>query len=179
MNPSEKPLTAIIAALSRDSEHTLLQRRVTFVLNEIEMLLATGWSLPELAAHLAAAGVTQRDGRKLTAGHFAVMVARARAKGRAAQRQAPSAALARTREATPPNLLESSVSEATDVAVNLAKIAEKSGRRAAQQKREAANERNIAATLDAMFGRVQAGSPPSPIDANALSSSKRRRSRSS
>jgi hypothetical protein len=179
MNPTDDNLPAIVAALTRGSEHTLLQRRITFALDRIETLLATGWSLPELAAHLAAAGVTQRDGRQLTSGHFAVMVTRARAKGRAAHRQVHSAAHTPTTRPTPPDRIESHAGPgASGIAINLAKIAEKAGRRAAQQEREAATERDIGATLDAMFGKGQAGAPPSPRDAKASASSSLRRPRS-
>jgi hypothetical protein len=178
MNDPEKTLAAIIAALIRESEHTLLQRRVTFVLDEIETVLATGWSLPELAAHVAAAGVTQRDGRKLTSGHFAVMVTRARAKGRAAQRQAHSTMVVPTRRATPLSVPESTNSGTSDIAINLARIAEKSASREAQQAREAAVELNIGTALDAMFGRVQSGDPPSSMDPKASASSALKRPRS-
>ena len=86
MADDETQLAVIVAALRRRSARSLLQRRVTNVVNQIEALLTTGWSIPELAEHLAAGGVTQRNGRRLSAGHFGVLVTRARAKARAASR---------------------------------------------------------------------------------------------
>jgi hypothetical protein len=172
-------LEAVVAALRRRSERTLLQRRITYVLGEIETLLAMGWSMTELAGHLAIEGVTQRDGQSLTSGHFAVMVTRARAKLRAgARRQARSTHPAPIDRPTLPNVRQSEpASGGSGIAINLAKIAEKSGRRAAQQEREAATERNIGVTLDAMFGRSQTDAPRSAIKAKASSSSALKRPR--
>jgi hypothetical protein len=179
MNVSEDKLAVIVAALRRGSEHTLLQRRVTFVLDEIEEVLMTGWSLPELAAHLAAAGVTQRDGRSLSGGHFAVLVTRARAKSRAAARLMPVVARLpprTTRPVSPHVPVNHSVPAATDVAVNLAKVAEQAERRAEHRERQAATEHTIDATLDAMFGRTQSESRrPRAAKASSSSTLKRRR----
>jgi hypothetical protein len=179
MNLSEDKLAVIVAALRRGSEHTLLQRRVTFVLDEIEEVLLTGWSLPELAAHLAAAGVTQRDGRSLSGGHFAVLVTRARAKSRTAAPLMPAVArLPRTRPVSPHVPVNHSVPAATDVAVNLAKVAEQAERRAENRERQAATEHAIDATLDAMFGRTQSGSRlPRAATASSSSTLKRPRRR--
>src|SRR6266545_3121423 len=115
-------LEAVVSALRRRSERTLLQRRITYILGEIETLLATGWSMAELAGHLAAEGVTQRDGQSLTSGHFAVMVTRARAKFRAgARQQARSAHPALIEQPMLPNLRENDpASGGSGIAINLA-----------------------------------------------------------
>ena len=175
MTDDETQLAVIVAALRRRSARSLLQRRVTDTINQIEALLMTGWSIPELAEHLAAAGITQRDGCRLSAGHFGVLVTRARAKARAASRQ----------NSPPPTLHQAKQSARRDVAMdgsapampqisdNLAKLTEKADRRAQHQKRQADTEQLIAARLDVMFGRDHGdlGSPLSTKDGKASSSS--------
>ena len=176
MSETEHRLAEVVEALRRRSAHTLLQRRVTSVLDQIETVLAAGWSMTELAAHLAAAGVTHRGGQRLTSGHFAVMVTRARAKARSRvrQRHRPTPQI----KPAPRGADEKRIaSDELSMADNLAALAERSARQVVQQEREATIDRDIGAALDTMFGRNQLAPPPSPNDSNASSSSTLKRPR--
>lgn len=181
MTDDETQLAVIVAALRRRSARSLLQRRVTDAINQIEALLMTGWSIPELTEHLAAAGVTQRNGHRLSAGHFGVLVSRARAKARATsgQNSRPPTLRQAKRSASLDVPMDGSAPGITQIADNLAKLAEKAERRAQHQKRQTDAEQLIAARLDTMFGRdhCDLSSPLSTKDAKASSSSgvKRRR----
>jgi hypothetical protein len=181
MTDDETQLAVIVAALRRRSARSLLQRRVTEAINQIEALLTTGWSIPELAEHLAAAGVTQRDGRRLSAGHFGVLVSRARLKARAASRRdsSPPTLHQPKQSATRDVSTDGSAPAITQIADNLARLAEQAGRRAQHQKRQTDTEQLIAARLDTMFGRDHGdlSSPPSAKDAKASSSSEVKRPR--
>jgi hypothetical protein len=177
MSETEEPLGEIVEALRRRSTHTLLQRRVTYALDHIETVLAAGWSMTELAAHLAAAGVTHRGGQRLTAGHFAVMVTRARAKARSRRRQQRSHPSQQIKPAPRAADEQRAASTELNMADNLAALAERSVRQVAEQEREAAIDRDIGAALDAMFGRNQLPPPPSPNDPKASTSASLKRPR--
>jgi hypothetical protein len=181
MTDDETQLAVIVAALRRRSARSLLQRRVTDAINQIEALLTTGWSIPELAEHLAAAGVSQRNGCRLSAGHFGVLVTRARAKARAAsgQNSQPRTLHPAKRSTSPDIPMDGSAPAITQIAQNLGKLAEKAERGAQDEERQAATEQQIAARLDTMFGRdhLDLDSSRSPTDLTASSSSKVKRGR--
>jgi hypothetical protein len=172
---AEQTLDRIVEALRRGSTRTLLQRRITFALDDIESLLLVGWSIAELAERLAKRGITQRNGQRLTRGHFGVLVARARAKARSARRghtaERPPSAF---RDARVPEATASPRSKHAGTSANLAKIAARDRARAHEADRRKHAERNIDAALGEMFGTNQSNSPPAKLSRASRSSALKR-----